>query len=231
MANTAVFTTVFSCLLFCDGFLFGKTSPQPIKTTNPGASSSPGTVSPTNSYQYLEDVFIKERQLLQDYIMILEQRLSRKDQVLEAKLNQTLDEISNITQTLNSEKAQRVQLQKDYDKLIVDFYDLTVDQVALKAKNKALEVNNTKQNNKIILLNETLHNLTESVEQINVTALMSNHTDVLALNHKAGNLFPFHVYLTFFPFPGGCFQMLQKIVNLTFTGTAPVIRRGNQYQI
>ena len=203
MTNTAVFTTVFSCLLFCDGFLLGKTSPQFTSAINPpaasGATSPPGTVSPTNSYQYLEDVFIKERQLLQDYIMILEQRLNHKDQALEAKLNQTLDEISNITQILNSEKAQRVQLQKDYDKLIVDFYDLTVDHVALKAKNKELEVNNTKQNNKMILLNETLHNLTESVEQINVTAILSNHTGVLALKHKAGNPLSFLCIFDFFP--------------------------------
>ena len=202
MTNTAVFTSVFSCLLFCDGFLLGKTSPQIMSTSNPpasGATNPSGSVSTTNSYQYLEDVFIKERQLLQDYIMILEQRLNHKDQALDAKLNQTLDEISNITQTLNSEKAQRVQLQKDYDKLIVDFYDLTVDHVALKAKNKELEVNNTKQNNKMILLNETLHNLTESVEQINVTAILSNHTDVLALKHKAGNPLSFSCIRDFFP--------------------------------
>ena len=96
-----------SLLLFCDGFVLG-------------TSNSTATPSPTKSFQLLEDLFLKERQILSQYVVNLEHQLNTKTQALELKLNQTLAEVTNITQTLTEEKDKRVLLQKDYDRCVFD---------------------------------------------------------------------------------------------------------------
>ena len=139
-----------------------------------------------SSYQLLEDLFLRERHILSQYVVSLEHQLNTETLALEQKLNKTLDEVTNITQTLAIEKDRRVQLQKDYDKLVVDFYDLTVEHVALKAKNQGLIANNTKQDTDIKYLKETVQNLTGTIDGINVTALTASHTEILALKQKIG---------------------------------------------
>ena len=175
MAATVFLTVTISVLALCDGMVLGAINP---------------TVTPTHlsSFQFLEDMFLKERQILSQYVVNLEHQLNTKTLALEQKLNQTLEEVVNITQTLAVEKDKRVLLQQDYDRLVVDFYDLTVQHVDLKAKNHDLIVNNTKQDNEIRQLKEKLQNLTGIVGNINATAMTMSHTDVLALKNKTGKL-------------------------------------------
>lgn len=169
-------SVVISLTFCCDGLVLGNTMP-------------PYTALSMSSYHLLEDLFIKERQTLTQYVVNLEQKFIARNQALERKLNQTAEEIVNITQTLASEKSNRVQLQKDYDKLLVDFYDLTVEHFALKAKNQELIVNNTNQENKIANLEEILHNLTDSVDKINSSEFSTVQTEITALKQRAGKCF------------------------------------------
>ena len=161
-ASTLLITSIF-LFVSCEAYLIG--------LSNSTATPPPST---TNPYAYLEALLLKERQMLQDYCIIIEQKLTLKDQALEQRLNKTEETIANLAQSLINETSKRVELQKDYDKLIVDFYDLNVEYTALSTKNKDLQAENAEQEIKIKALENAVNSLNKSVsdiDQINITAI------------------------------------------------------------
>ena len=174
MTTTLLLFTSMSLLFSCEAFLVGMTNSTTAPVTSP-------------SYPYLEAILIKERQVLQDYVLIMEQKLTLTDQEMERRLNSTEDTIANLVQSITNETAKRVQLQKDYDKLIVDFYDLNLEHAALSAKNKDLQIKNAEQEVKIHALEELVHNLTKTVGDINVTVVTPSQKPIPAPTSRPGN--------------------------------------------
>lgn len=156
-------------------------------------SNSSATVVPQTDLQKIIDLFTREKQSLQSFVTSHENQLSSKLNALEQNVNATKTELGEITAKLDKERHDREQLQRNYDQLILDFYNVSVNYNSLiagvqknGARNAALETKEAMLDAKNRELENKINNISQTLKGVDFATLATDHTDLVELKRKAG---------------------------------------------
>lgn len=143
-----------------------------------------------SDFERLLELFVKEKQNLQTWVATQETTLNNKIAMLEQNLNTTISELDKFSLQLNKEKQERQILQQNYDQLVLEFYNISVNYNSLltevtkeEAKSIALDAQNVHLQGRYKDLEKYLHNISE---MLNDTDFKADHAELLELKQKTG---------------------------------------------
>lgn len=143
-----------------------------------------------SDFERLLELFVKEKQNLQTWVATQETTLNNKIAMLEQNLNTTISELDKFSLQLNKEKQERQILQQNYDQLVLEFYNISVNYNSLltevtkeEAKSIALDAQNVHLQGRYKDLEKYLHNISE---MLNDTDFIADHAELLELKQKTG---------------------------------------------
>ena len=142
-------------------------------------STIASTGQSSDIFQQVLDLSCNETRRLQNYVYVLEQKLNNINVALEQKINKSEQEIAMLSKELKEEKSRGVQLQMYSDELTFKFYNLSVEYARVMSRMQSLENQNAE-------LKISVNNLTTIFGGVDLSTLMTDHTDLLELKRKQG---------------------------------------------
>ena len=186
-----VITTIL-CLSPCYSLLLGLNSSQDIYSAH--------------NFNQLLDLLLEEKRLrgqLENHVGSLEMRISNlqlelasqkmdTDQAILHQRNDTEAKMQLFNHTLEKEKSNRHQLEREYTKLSLDYQTLTNQYNDLSAMYTNMSLAYDLLLNRYSLLEGQLTNLAQETGQMNQSLLLSvttNHAEILELRQKQSKIY------------------------------------------
>ena len=142
-------------------------------------STIASTGQSSDIFQQVLDLSRNETRRLQNYVYVMEQKLNNINVALEQKINKSEQEIAMLSKELKEEKSRGVKLQMYSDELTFKFYNLSVEYARVMSRMQSLENQNAE-------LKISVNNLTTIFGGVDLSTLMTDHTDLLELKRKQG---------------------------------------------